>query len=110
MRLGIPAFVFAAAINILSLLGLGLVLLRIAEASNFSMESVGGCGCRGMFPQIFAAASGFAVLPDALLLALLVFSVLKRRAGQAALTALFSACFVPMAWCLLCPPGLAPYS
>ena len=95
MRLGIPAFVFCAAANILSLLGLGLVLLRIAGLRISPLRVLAVVGAAALFPQIFAAASGFAVLPDALLLALLVFSVLKRRTGQAALTALVFCLFRP---------------
>ena len=95
MRLGIPAFAFCAAVNILSLLGLSLVLLQIAELRISAWRVLAVVGAAALFPQIFAAASGFAVLPDAFLLALLVFSVLKRRAGQAALTALIFCLFRP---------------
>jgi hypothetical protein len=71
-------------------------------------------GAAALFPQIFAAASGFAVLPDAFLLALLVLSVLQRRPGQAALTALIFCLFRPdgvvfalplLVW-LLIPDGM----
>lgn len=95
MRLGIPAFVFCAAMNILSLLGLGLVLLWIVELRISAWRVLAVVGAAALFPQIFAAASGFAVLPDAFLLALLVSSVLKRRTEQAALTALIFCLFRP---------------
>jgi hypothetical protein len=95
MRLAIPAFVFCAAMNILSLLGLSLVLLRIADLRVSALRVLAIVGAAALFPQIFAAASGFAVLPDALLLALLVLSVLKRRAGQAAFTAFIFCLFRP---------------
>jgi hypothetical protein len=95
MRIGIPAFAFCAAMNILSLLGLSLVLLRIAELRISAWRVLAVVGAAALFPQIFAAASGFAVLPDAFLLALLVFSVLKRQTGQAALTALIFCLFRP---------------
>jgi hypothetical protein len=95
MRLGIPAFAFCAAMNILSLLGLSLVLLRIAQLRISAGRVLAVVGAAALFPQIFSAASGFAVLPDALLLALLVYSVLKRRTGQAALTALIFCLFRP---------------
>jgi hypothetical protein len=114
MRLGIPAFVFCSAINILSLLGLSLVLLRIAEIRISVWRVLAVAGAAALFPQIFAAASGFAVLPDAFLLALLVYHVLERRTGQAALTALIFCLFRPdgivfalplLVW-LLIPEGI----
>ena len=98
IRCGIPPFWFSAAANTASLLLLGAVLLRLAR----QRVTAGGllliAGTAALFRQIFAAASGFAVLENALLLALLVLLVESGRPALAALTALLL--------CLLRPDGV----
>ena len=97
-RCGIAPFVFCAAANVASLLGLGAVLLRMAGRRVTPGGLLAVAGAAALFRQIFAAASGFSVLPDAFLLALLTLFVLRQRAGAAALTAL--------GLCLLRPDGV----
>ena len=98
MRCGIAPEWFCAAANVIALLALGAVLLWTAGKPVRAPGLLAVAGAAGLCRQIFAAASGFAVLPDAFLLALLAFLVLRRRPKSAALTAL--------ALCLLRPDGI----
>jgi hypothetical protein len=98
MRCGIPPFWFCAAANVLALLALGWVLLRIAGLRSTALRLLAVAGSAALFRQIFAAASGFSVLPDALMMATLTWLVLERRATLAALAGL--------AYCLLRPDGV----
>jgi hypothetical protein len=98
MRLGLAPLWFSAAVNVVSLVGLSAVLLRLARLRISVRRVLAVAGCVGLFPQIFAAAAGFAVLPDAMLLALLVLMATERRVGWAAL--------VGLALCLFRPDGV----
>ncbi|QHN02702.1 hypothetical protein FTO74_04440 [Granulicella sp. WH15] len=95
MRLGIPAFLFCQVANVLSLMGLGVLLLRLARVRATAWRVLVVVGAAAMLPQIFAAVLGFAMLPDALLLVALVCCVLERRVAGAALTALVFCLFRP---------------
>ena len=95
IRCAAAAFRFCALVNILSAVGLAVVLQRVARVHvswTHSLALVGGCA---LFPQVFAAASGFAVLPEALLLALLVYFVREQRSACASLLALLLCLFRP---------------
>lgn len=114
MRCGISPFWFCAAANVLALLALGWVLLRIAGLRPTLLRLLAVAGSAALFRQIFAAASGFSVLPDALLMATLTWLVLGRRATLAALAGL-ACCLlrpdgvvftVPLLLCLLLRPGM----
>jgi hypothetical protein len=116
MRCSIPPFWFCAAANVASLFGLGWVLLRIARLRVTAVHLLAIAGAAALVRQVFAAASGFSVLPDALLMATLTWLVLERRTTLAALTG-FAACLlrpdsvvftVPLLLCLAFgeqPPG-----
>ncbi len=97
-RCGIAPFVFCAAANVVSLAALGAVLLRMAGRRITPGGLLAVAGAAALFRQIFAAASGFSVLPDAFLLALLTLYVLRQRAAAAAVTAI--------GLCLLRPDGV----
>jgi hypothetical protein len=108
-RCGVPAFWCSAIFSVLSLIALAAVLLRLAKL-RFSVPLVLAiAGSAALFPQIFAAAFGFAILPDALLLAMLVLYVVECRAAAASLAALVLCLFrpdgivfvVPLLLCLL---------
>lgn len=94
MRLRLNPFVFCAIANVLCLLGLAGVLLRLAKARVSLVRVLAIAGAAALFRPIFAAASGFSVLPNALLLAMLVLFVTRRRAATA------------LALCLLRPDGV----
>src|SRR5260370_40691706 len=94
-KCGLRPFWFCAAANVLSLLGLALVLLKSARLRASAGLVLAIVGSAALFPQIFAAGSGFAVLPDALLLTLLVFGVVEGRPGLACLTAFLFCLFRP---------------
>jgi hypothetical protein len=95
MRAGVAPFWFSAAVNVGSLLGLAVVLLLLARVRISMLRVLAIVGAAALFPQIFAAASGFAVLPDALLLALLILMVSEARVGWASLVALSLCLFRP---------------
>jgi hypothetical protein len=94
-RCGIPSFWFSAIVNVLSLALLSLLLLRLAQMRLTIPRVLAIAGAAALFPQIFAAAAGFAVLPDALLLTTLVLFVTRRRAFPASITALIFCMFRP---------------
>ncbi len=98
LKLGIPAFVFCAAVNVLTLIGLAVVLLKLAGVPLSATRIVAIAGGAALFPQLFAAASGFAVLPDALLLTSLVWMTIAGRTMAAA--------HVALALCLFRPDGV----
>jgi hypothetical protein len=98
MRLGVDPYWLSAAVNVVSLLGLAVVLLRLARARISMLRVLTIAGAAALFPQIFAAASGFAVLPDALLLALLVLLAIDGRVGWAS--------FASLGLCLFRPDGV----
>lgn len=91
----ISPFWFTAVVNVLSLLLLSATLLRLAEVRVSPRRLLALVGCAALFPQIVAAASGFAVLPDALLLTVLVLCVEERRVELACVTALVLCLFRP---------------
>ncbi len=95
MRLGISAFLFCQIANVLSLVGLGVLLLRLARVRVTGWRVLVVTGAAAMLPQIFAAVLGFAMLPDALLLTALVCCALERRVAGAAVTALIFCLFRP---------------
>ena len=97
-RLGLDPFVFCAAANVVCLLGLAVALLRLARVRVSAAGVLLVAGAAALFRPIFAAASGFSVLPNALGLALLVLFVTGQRARAASVTAL---CL-----CLLRPDGV----
>lgn len=98
MRLGLDPLVFCAAANVACLLGVAVVLLRLAKLSISPGRVLMIAGAAALFRPIFAAASGFSVLPNALGLALLVLFVTGRKARAASITAL--------GLCLLRPDGV----
>ena len=98
MRVGLDPYWFSAVINVGSLLGLAMVLLRLGGVRISMLRVMTIAGSAALFPQIFAAASGFAVLPDALLLALLILLVTEGRVAWASLASL--------ALCLFRPDGV----
>lgn len=95
MRVGLDPFWFSAMINVGSLLGLAFALLRLARVHISTLRLLAIAGSAALFPQIFAAASGFAVLPDALLLATVTLLVIEKRVVRASLTALGLCLFRP---------------
>jgi hypothetical protein len=98
IRCGITPPVFTAIVNALSLLLLGCVLLRVAGLRITPARLLMVAGAAGLLPQILAAGAGFAVLPDALLLALVVQCFLREQAALTPLAAL--------ALCLFRPDGV----
>ncbi len=95
MRCGLDPFLFTAVVNFLCLFLLAALLMRLGRVrvSAFPLLVVVGAAC--LFPQVFAAASGFATLPDAVLLTLLVVCVYERRAAAGATVALIFCLFRP---------------
>ena len=98
MRCGIDPFVFTAIVNVVCLIGLAMLLVHLAGARLSMSRVLVVMGAACLFPQAFAAASGFATLPDAFLLTLLVVCVLKDRA--------WTATFVALLFCLFRPDGV----
>ncbi|WP_446744102.1 hypothetical protein [Silvibacterium acidisoli] len=97
-KIGVAPFWFCALSNIVCLLLLGLVLARLAGVRATAGGLLAVTGAAALFPQIFAAAFGFAVLPDALLLSLLVMFTVRERPAAASLAALVL--------CLMRPDGV----
>jgi hypothetical protein len=97
-KIGIAPFWFCALSNVICLLLLGLVLARLAGVRVTATGLLAVAGAAALFPQIFAAAFGFAVLPDALLLSLLVLFAVRERPLAASLAGL--------ALCLMRPDGV----
>jgi hypothetical protein len=95
LRLGIAPMTLTTAANLCSLLLLARVLLSLANLPKRLFYMLAAVGAAGLMPQIFAAASGFAVLPDALLLAALTLAVIRERAAAAALLAFIFCLFRP---------------
>ncbi|MBB5319265.1 hypothetical protein [Tunturibacter empetritectus] len=95
MRVGLDPYWFSAMVNVGSLLGLAVVLLRMARIRISTLRVLTIAGSVALFPQIFAAAAGFAVLPDALLLATVTLLVIERRVAWASLGALVFCLFRP---------------
>jgi hypothetical protein len=112
IRCGISPPVFTAVINFSTLLVLGLVMLRLAGLRITALRLLMIAGAAGLLPQIVAAAGGFAILPDALLLTLLAVSFARQRATLAAALGLVLCLFrpdgvvfvVPLLVCLLLRP------
>ncbi len=98
MRCGIDPFLFTGVANVLCLLGLAILLLRLAGYRVTLRRLLLIAGAAGCVPQIFAAASGFAVLPDALLLTALVYYATRCSMLKASLCA--------FALCLFRPDGV----
>ena len=76
-RAGVSSFWFCSVASAICLAALAIVLCRIAGVKPSAGRILAVAGFAGLLPQIFAAASGFAVLPDALALTILV--LLRRR-------------------------------
>jgi hypothetical protein len=95
MRCGIDPFVFTALVNAVCLVVLAVLLVRLAGVRLRALRMLAVMGAACLFPQVFAAASGFATLPDAVLLTLLVVCVCEARAVAAAVVALIFCLFRP---------------
>ena len=95
LRFGLNPMTLTAIVNVGSLLLLAVILLRLASLRLRPLYVLAAVGAAGAMPQIFAAASGFAVLPDALLLAALTYAVIRERSAAAALLALTFCLFRP---------------
>jgi hypothetical protein len=112
IRCGIAPPLFTALINFSTLLVLGLGMLRLAGLRITPLRLLMIAGAAGLLPQIVAAAAGFAILPDALLLTLLVVSFARQRTTLTAALALVLCLFrpdgvvfvVPLLVCLLLRP------
>ncbi|MGI4854061.1 MAG: hypothetical protein ACRYF4_08480 [Janthinobacterium lividum] len=95
IRCGLDPFLFTGVVNVLCLAGLAVYLLRLAGERVTAWRVLLIAGAAGCTPQIFAAASGFATLPDALLLTATVFYATQRSVWQAAATACVFCLFRP---------------
>ncbi len=95
IRLGLSPFAFCAIANVLCLLGIAVLILKLGNLPRTLMHILAVVGMASMLPQIFAAASGFAILPDALLLVSLVWATLRRRVVLSGLFALALSLFRP---------------
>lgn len=95
IRCGIPPFWFCAIANVFSLSMLAVLLLRLANKRLSLSRIFAIAGSAALFPQIFAAASGFAVLPDALLLTTMVFFAMRQKVALASISALVFCLFRP---------------
>jgi len=106
-RCGVLPYRFCAAANVVSLIALAMAMVRIAgmrlSFSRVLARVLAIAGAAALFRQIFAAASGFAVLPDALLLTTLVLLVRERRAALASFTAFIFCLFRPDAVVIAVP-------
>jgi hypothetical protein len=78
MKLGIAAFWLVAVVNFASLFALGVLLLKIAETKVSALPLLFIAGCFGLMPQVTAAATGFSVLPFAVLMVLMTYRFLQR--------------------------------
>jgi hypothetical protein len=103
MRLGIAPLWVSAGFNIVSLVLLATLLLKLAKLELSWQYLLVTTGMISLMPQIFAAASGFAVLPDAVLLTGLVLCVLRKNAVSASLVALALCLFRPDGVCFALP-------
>ncbi len=95
LRAGVSPAWFTAAVNVATLLLLGLVLLRLAGMQLTIRRLLIIAGAAGLVPQIVASGAGFAVLPDALMLTLLVASFVAQRVALSAMLALLLCLFRP---------------
>jgi hypothetical protein len=87
--------IFSAAINVITLSLLAVLLVRTAQLRLTPMRILMVIGAVGSMPQIFAAASGFAILPDAVLLTALVYWTTREALGGTACAALLLCLFRP---------------
>ncbi len=92
---GLPPFPFTAVVDIIALLGIAVLILKLGSLRISIAHVLAIVGSAALFPQIFAAASGFAVLPDALLLTATVYFTIGRNAVKASLCALLLCFFRP---------------
>jgi hypothetical protein len=74
---------------------LALLLLRLAKINPSFSRIFAIAGSAALVPQIFAAASGFAVLPDALLLTTMVLCATQHEVALASISALVFRLFRP---------------
>ena len=95
IRCGVDPQVFTAVINVLCLFVLACLLVRMTGLRPTVLRLLAVAGAAGCTPQIFAAASGFATLPDAVLLTALVFATMQRNLGSASAIALVFCLFRP---------------
>ncbi|RZU42941.1 hypothetical protein BDD14_4542 [Edaphobacter modestus] len=95
IRLHIPPLWFSAGMNVLSLILLAVILLKIAEVQVSLLRLLAIVGSIALMPQILAAASGFAVLPDAVLLSTFVLFVMRGQLERASLAAFVFCLFRP---------------
>ena len=95
IRLHIPPLWFSAGMNVLSLIVLAVILLKIADMQVSLLRLLAIVGSIALTPQILAAASGFAVLPDAVLLSTFVLFVMRGQLERASLAAFVFCLFRP---------------
>src|SRR5260370_31011915 len=95
IRLHIPPLWFSAGMNVLFLILLAVILLKIAEVQVSLLRLLAVVGSIALMPQILAAASGFAVLPDAVLLSTFVLFVMRGQLEPASLAAFVFCLFRP---------------
>ncbi|MBS1813622.1 MAG: hypothetical protein JSS87_01975 [Acidobacteria bacterium] len=95
MRAGISPMLGTALVNALSLCFIAIALLKIARIRLNAFHVLAIAGAAGLVPQIMAALSDFAVLPEALLLTLLVAATLEQRSFLAPLLAFVLCLFRP---------------
>lgn len=95
IRCGLDPFLFTSVVNVGCLAGLAVYLLRLAGQRVTVWRVLLIAGAAGCTPQIFAAASGFATLPDALLLTAMVFYATRRSMWKTAAIACVFCLFRP---------------
>jgi len=95
MKLGLDPFWLIALINCACLVMLAVLVLKIAGQPLRSLALLFIMGAFALMPQIFAAASGFSVLPFECLLALLAWSFLNENDVAAPLVGLVLCLFRP---------------
>jgi len=109
MRLGIDPFWLIALINCACLALLAILLLKIAGKPPRPLALLFIMGAFTLMTQIFAAASGFSVLPFECLLTLLAWSYLKENDVGTALVALLLCLFRPDGFVFALPLLLAAF-
>lgn len=95
IRLGATPAWFSAAVNMISLLGLSCVLQKMARGRIAVTGLFVVAGSAALFPQLMAAVSGFAVLPESFLIAALVYAISREQVMISALMALLLCLFRP---------------
>ena len=98
MRLHIAPAISVGIANVFSLIGIAIVLLRLASRERQRPAVLAILGAAAFLPQMLAALVGFSVLPFSFALSLTFLFCEERRNAAAALSALFL--------CLLRPDGV----